>query len=208
MTQVRLPPPQAWTFARLPIVLRDLDITAGSVCHVGAHHGEEVDVYTQCGFDPIILVEPDPGQVAELRRRFADREDVDIIEAACGTEPGRGRLYRTHRSVGSTLAPSLAEPTVGAPVPVDVVRLPEIQGGANVLVIDTQGSELSVLSTADLTRVDLVVVETSRRPGDTAAYYPDAVALMDARDFAVYEEWVHDGSGYTDTVFARAAKLS
>jgi len=204
MTQVRLPPPQAWTFARLPIVMARLGIRAVSVCHVGAHHGEEVDIYTQCGFDPIVLVEPDPAQVGELHRRFDARPDVVIVEAACGTEVGTGQLYRTGRTVGSTLEPRPVEPAVGEPMRVEVVRLPDIQGQANVLVIDTQGSEAAVLATADLAGVDLVIVETTRRFDDTAAYYDYVVASMAVRGYTVAEEWIHDESGYTDTVFTRS----
>ena len=50
---------------------------------------------------------------------------------------------------------------------------------ANVLVVDTQGTELDVLSTADFDGVDLVIVETQDLSREMyAAFWPDAVEAM------------------------------
>lgn len=201
MTQIHLPPAQAWTFARLPDLLDRLAIEARAVLHIGAHHGEEVAVYRQCGFNPIRLVEPDPDNIATLTARFADADDIDIIAAAAvtsiSTEP---ILHKAARSVWSGLTP---HPTAtGERVLVPTIAMHAVQNGENVLVLDTQGSELELLQAADLSHLDLVIVETTRRPGDGAAFYEHAVWHMRTQGWRVVEEWVHDNSGYTDTVFA------
>lgn len=201
MTQVRLPPPQAWTFARLPILCHQLRLEPRTVLHIGAHAGEEVEIYRQLRLDPIRLVEPDPGQVTLLRDRFGHDPGIEIIPAAVTAGPaGRELLYRGERTVWNSLVPG-----AGPAVEVDTLTLPDLQGDAHILVLDTQGTEGHLLRTADLDHPDLllVIVETSRRPSDSAAFYDDAVSYAAGRGWYVAEEWIHDGSGYTDTVFVR-----
>lgn len=200
MTAVHLDPSEAWTFARLPGVLAARDIPPFVVVHVGAHHGEEVGIYRQCRFEQIILVEPDPRSLEVLRQRFEGAPDVLIVGAACAAETGTATLHFAERTVWSGLAP---HPTAdGVTVEVPTVALDDLYEHANVLVLDTQGSELELLKLADLEQLDLVIVETTRRRGDGAAYYDDAVRYMAQQGWQVVEEWVHDASGYTDTVFA------
>jgi FkbM family methyltransferase len=199
MTQIQLLPTQAWTFARLPGLLAQLHINPGVITHIGAHHGEEVAIYRACGFHHIRLVEPDPRSVAILRENFGTGADVTIIPAAAAVDAGTVHLHYAERTVWSALAP---HPTAdGQGVTVAAKTMDELQGEANVLVLDTQGSELELLHHAALASLDLVIIETTRRVGDGAALYDDAVAYMDAQGWTVAEEWIHDGSGYTDTVF-------
>lgn len=199
--QILLPPEQAWTFHRLPTVLAEHHIDPWVVTHIGAHHGEEVDTYRRCRFAAIYLAEADPRSVAVLRERYATDPAIGIIAAAVVAEPGTGpiTLHYAERSVWSGVHP---HPTAtGGTVSVPTVAINELLDTTNVLVLDTQGSELELLRAADLTAIDLVIVETTRRRGDGAAFYDDAVSYMDIRGFTAVEEWVHDTSGYTDTVF-------
>ncbi len=204
---IHLSPAQAWTFARLPDVLADWDVNPGIVLHVGAHHGEEVGVYRQCRFDHIYLVEADPGNVEVLRERYGADVGITVIDRAAVAHPDGPEvldLYRAERSVWSGLAP---HPTAtGQVTPVRTRAIGDLLEvtDANVLVLDTQGTELELLKALDdhdRDQLDLIIVETTRRPGDGAALYADAVAFMDQCGWAAVEEWVHDGSGYTDTVF-------
>lgn len=199
MSQIMLPPHQAWTFARLPDVLVAHDISPVWVLHVGAHHGEEVAIYRQCGFGHITLVEPDPRNIDVLVDRFGADPTITFHHAAVADHAGTAHLHYAERTVWSGLTP---HPTAnGSTVMVDTVQLPVIQRDANVLVIDTQGSELEVLRTADLARLDLAIIETSRRLHDTAAPYDETKVYMAACGWRLVEEWVHDSSGYTDCVY-------
>lgn len=204
MTRIHLPPDQAWTFARLPDLLDDFAIPAGVVLHIGAHHGEEVPVYRQCGFSTIRLVEPDPANLAVLEDRYGADEDIDLIAAAVvpAAHTGTATLHRAQRSVWSGLRPHPS--ATGETIEVRTVSLGVVQAGANLLVLDTQGSELDLLRAAYLADLHLVIVETTRRLGDGAAFYDHAVTYMASQHWWVAEEWVHDNSGYTDTVFVRA----
>lgn len=203
MSIVHLSPVEAWTFARLPIVLRDLDIEEPRVLHIGAHLGEEVDIYRACGFHRITLMEPDPRQVDYLVEKFGTDPRIMIIDAACGIMPGRATLHFAERTVWSGLKP---HPTAdGNSAEVLVLSLADIQlDDDNVLVIDTQGTELDILRTADLSTVKLVIIETSRRLNDTAAPYSDVSSYMSSQGWRLAEEWVHDASGYTDCLYVKA----
>ncbi len=203
---IHLPPAEAWTFARLPDLLADWDINPGIVLHVGAHHGEEVPIYRQCRFEHIYLVEADPDNAALLDQRYGFDVGITIIDCAATPAAFDGpiTLHRAARSVWSGLKP---HPTAtGATTAVRTAALPPLLADtdANVLVLDTQGTELELLQAIPATALpdlDLIIVETSRRPGDGAAYYEHAVAYMAAQGWAAVEEWVHDNSGYTDTAF-------
>lgn len=204
MTRIYLPPAQAWTFARLPAVLAEHGIDAVAVTHVGAHHGEEVPVYRRCGFRRIVLVEPDPRNLVVLHERVRDEPDVSVVAAAATPAPaGEQTLYLCERTVLSGLVPH--PDATGDTVQVRTVALADLHP-TNLLVLDSQGTELDLLRVADLDVLDLVVVETSRRRDDGCAYYDDAVSHMDAQGWVLAEEWVHDGSGITDTVFVRGAR--
>lgn len=164
-----------WTFRLLPDALTELGVEPRGVLHVGAHQGEEVPTYLQCGFTHITLVEPDPGNCAVMR----DQDwfpQVRIFGVACGAAAvAAAPFYRTADTVFSSLTPNLR---VGAAetVEVPVVLTSTLQDGANVLVVDTQGTEMAVLEGADPSRLDLIIVETqSRHPTAHGAYYPDLV---------------------------------
>lgn len=204
MKQIFLTPAEAWTFARLPDLVQDHQIPTGTVVHIGAHQGEEVAVYRDCGFDRIRLVEPDPEQVEYLTTAYGDWADVEIIAAAVvPAGDGPVRLHRSERSVHSSLLAG-----TGASVEVNSVVLRDIQDGANVIALDAQGLELELLRTVDLADPDLclVIVETTRRPDDTAGDFDQVQEYLTDNGYIGVEEWVHDGSGYTDCVYIRAGR--
>lgn len=198
--RVAMTPAQSWTFDLLPEALAELGIEPRGVLHVGAHRGEEVEIYRKCGFERVVLVEPDPVNAEFLRSEFGD---VTVVEAACGDHEGVATLHRA--GVFAGLAPDPSHPAEGW-VNVAVGPLRDIQADhpANVLVVDTQGSELEVLGTADLSGVDLVVVETQElRRGLYAAFWPDAVEALGKVGFTPAIRWEHE-QHFADTLFVRA----
>ncbi len=205
MTKVFLPPEQAWTFSRLPQLLNDLGIEPTEVLHVGANVGQEIPIYRLIGFPKIRVVEPDPGSVAEIKRKYVEGfRDVEVIEAACATSPletGTGTLYRGNRSDQYSLIPN-----GGEEITVPTVFLLDIQGNEAVLVIDVQGLELDIAKTADLTRdtLKMVIIESSTNENDSASPYEAVVAYMTGRGWKLVESWVHDSSPYWDNCFVRA----
>lgn len=172
-------------------VFRCLDeVLAGiprtGVVHVGAHRGQEVADYRRVGFDRIVLVEPNPAL-----RQLLDHLDVAEVHCcAAGTGPSPASLYVTEWDERSSLHPPLHYPVVSE-VPVDVRPLSELQAGCNVAVIDVQGSEHDVIRSAELDRLDVVIVETSEHvryrgeePAEAAAAHMVAAGWYHCGDFA------------------------
>lgn len=202
-----------WTFHRLPKVLSELGIQPRHVIHVGANLGQEVPDYRAAGIEQITLVEPDPDTAIKLRQAYPD---LPVLEVACGTTPGDGLLRRAENAdVWSTLAtsPMPHGMQVTDETPVMVVTVAQIQGDADMAVIDTQGTELDALASADLGRLKLVVVEThdSGDPEAHAGNFPDVVAYMAEQGWAPVYQWLHEKQGsdwfatYADTFFAPVA---
>lgn len=206
-----------WTFRRLPAVLRELDVTPRHVIHVGANLGQEVPDYARAGIRRIDLVEPDPDTAARLRG-IVDKlprdlyPDVRVLKIACGPVAGAGTLRRSDGAdVWSTLAvsPLPHGRAVTSEVIVPVVPLSEVQADADMAVIDTQGTELEVLRSADLSRLELVVIEThgTDDPGAHAAPFDATVDHMATQGWAPVWQWMHERqtsrwfATYADTFF-------
>lgn len=199
-----------WTFHRFPQVLQHLGLAPRSLIHVGANLGQEVPDYRRAGIERITLVEPDPGVCERLRELYPD-PDIAVIEAAVSSQEGTGRLQRgALADVWSTLKQTSlphGTPTVDF-IDVQLVRLSSIQGDAEVAVIDTQGTELDVLQSADLPRLLLVVVETQEdRPDAHAGWWPDILSFMNSQGWEAVHQWRHERNrsrwfaSYADTFF-------
>lgn len=207
-----------WTFRRLPEALAELQLAPRHVLHIGANIGQEVPDYRAARIERITLVEPDPDAAARLRELHPD---LPVIEAACGT-PAVGRVLR--RSAGADVWSTLA----GTPMPHDyqvtdekpvtVLAAEQIQatlGDVDMLVVDTQGTELDVLRSADLSTLSLVVVETQEaEPTAHAGWFPDVVSYMDECGWVPVYQWLHEEQNsnwfatYADTFFVPAAAVA
>lgn len=147
-------------------VIAERGIEPTGIVHVGAHRGQEVPSYRECGFGRIVLVEPEPRLAARLRAKFPD---CDVVEAVCAARAAANRRFHVanYRSWSSLIKPPSDQSTVEGRVievadtiSVRAVTLASLQEGCNVAVVDAQGSEPDVLAGADLDGLDLVVVET------------------------------------------------
>lgn len=193
-----------WTFRLLPQALTALGVEPRGVLHVGAHHGEEVPTYLECGFTYITLVEPDEQNCAVIRGHdWADK--VRLYSVACGSEPAAAApFYRARDTPFSGLAPHMRI-GVAATLQVPVVRTSDVQHDANVLVVDTQGTEMDVLRAADLAPLDLVIVETQiRSPVAHGAYMPELTQWAREVGWVPRIQW-HRERGWTDTLLTPAA---
>lgn len=172
----------------LPALLERLGVEARHVVHVGAHDGEEMPYYQSAKFKKVTLVEPLPDHARRLKAKWPEAE---VIEAAAGAKAGKTDLYVMPVTNMSTVIASDFAPS--RTVEVKVVRLKDIAKTANVAVIDVQGAELDVLKGADLSRYDVVMVETSTVEDPTmASTYSDVTAYMGEHGFDVAEYWVRD----------------
>lgn len=176
--------------AQLPELLARLGVEPRHVVHVGAHDGEEMPYYESAKFGQITLVEPIPDNARRLRAKWPYAE---VLEVACGAKSAsKAPLYVMPTTNMSTLVAG----GMDAPketINVKVVRLKDIAKTANVAVIDVQGLELDVLRGADLSRYDVVMVETSTVEDATmASNYSDVTAYMLEHGFEVVEYWTRD----------------
>lgn len=203
---VKVPDP-GWTFRLLPDALHDLGVTPRGVIHVGAHHGEEVSTYLACGFESIVLVEPDPESCAVIAAQpWYDR--VTLVPAACAAaEAGDAATF--HRSADSVFSGLIANPAhrllAAFEVPAGPVSAIQAAHPANVLVVDTQGTEMDVLRSADLSSLDLVIVETQEAgPRSYGAYWPELVGWAAACGWVPAVQWTRE-QGWADTLLVREA---
>lgn len=168
-------------------VFRQLDelldgISRTGVVHVGAHRGQEVPDYRAARFRRIVLVEANPALWSGL-----DRLGVTEVHCcACGHSNARLLKVTDWDERSSLLRP--IDYTVTDVVAVPCRPLSELQDGCNVAVIDTQGTELEVLESADLDLLDAVIVEAS-----ADVRYHGASTADDIAAFFTARGWRHQG---------------
>lgn len=178
------------------------------VVHVGAHRGTEVPDYRRFGFERIVLVEPEPDLAARLRVKFPD---CVVVEKVCAQRAAKRRKFNVAtRRQWSSLVDVPADQSKAGPVEVraridvEAVTLRSIQAGCNVAVVDTQGTEHDVLAGADLSSLELVVVETVT-PGPVwrpAWDRPDADAWFAERGWWPVAEFAHSAPDVLDVAYA------
>lgn len=205
----------AWTFRRFGRACADLDVKPRHVLHVGGHLGQEVEHYRAAGVRWVTYMEPTPECARALRQLGAD---VHVIEAAAGPYAGEGLLalcggdgaWNTIRmDIGQGAGVHERE----GHIKVDVVPIRDIQqafaqtvtrGAPDTLVVDTQGTEVEALGSADLSSpaLQLVIVETQSSGHPEAAHVVDVNAYMSSQGWAPVLAWNHERPGRPHATFA------
>jgi hypothetical protein len=167
------------------------------VLHIGAHNGEELELYRGCGFKRIVLVEPDLGQA--LRAQL-DAPDVEIM--AIAITPGEPALAAWKREPNTHQSHVTSEHTGQWVRTLPLQQLVSLIGRCEILVVDTSGTELDVLSSGDLDGFELIIVET-----DDAGEFASPTHLVRAelflKGFVPVERWTHGTRSYGDEVYVR-----
>jgi FkbM family methyltransferase len=144
-----------------------------SMIDVGSEHGAVAANLRAAGLGPAWLVEPYPGSVEFLRRRFAPDDDVHVLDVAAGIEDGSAELHLARDPSGETrdafhtLNPTgpgrelIWEGSVEVAVRSldSLVASEEIPGRVGLLKIDSEGSDADVLRGATSIRAEVVMVE-------------------------------------------------
>lgn len=210
----------AWTFARFPNACADLGVKPRHVLHVGGHLGQEVPHYRAAGVERITYMEPTPASAEALRQLGTD---VTVVEAAAGAEWGTvGLKLCGGDGAWNTLRPEIGEGAgvhgVEAAVIVDVIPVYDVQAQSeppiDVLVVDTQGTEIEVLGSARLASpaLQLVIVETQASGHPEAAHVDDVNAFMSSRGWTPVLAWNHEHDDkphrtFADVFYLRAREL-
>ena len=209
--------PHAWTFHRFGDACRELGIVPTHVLHVGGHLGQEVDDYRAAGAKRITYMEPTPELAMHLRDTYGPAGDVEVVQAAAGPSSGWAELqlcggdgaWNTIREqIGS--GAGVHGPVTKETITVDVVPIRVVQHEAaedglpvNVLVVDTQGTEVEALQSADfLPHLQLVIVETQSSGHPEAAHVADVDARMAERGWIPVLAWNHEHNHRPHATFA------
>jgi FkbM family methyltransferase len=177
--------------AAFPGLIRRLGVDpSGQLVHVGAHEGQEMPYYYEAGFTNIVLVEPIPQLVRQLRTRFPG---ADVVQAACSDVDGSANFHLMAKSNMSTLADPLPIDHVVDTFVVSTRRLDSIAPNAKVAVIDAQGLELEVLEGAPWDSLELLIVESCTEDDSTMASPYDLVTeVVTTHGFVEVDRWVRD----------------
>lgn len=183
-----------WSLRLIGDALEELRIRPVGVIHVGAHLGQEVPLYLSAGFTRIALIEPDPQGCAVMAgQSWIDNPGVGIVNRACGAR-GSATFHRMAEDAFSGLVQNVGQVEV-ASFSVQVVPISDIQAEypGNVLVVDTQGTELDALYTADVSTLDLIIIEVqSENPGAPGAYWPDLITWCREAGWIPRIQWKRD----------------
>ncbi len=153
-----------------------LDLTPRGVIHVGAHEGQETELYASMGFSAGLFFEPQPVLLERLVRRLQPYPHFRAVGSAVGSRVGTATMYA---AVNDGLSSSLLKPKLhleqypDIPFPttleVPLTTLDEFFktddiSRYNFLNLDVQGYELEVLkgSMAILHRIDGILSEINR----------------------------------------------
>ena len=130
---------------------------AGKICiDLGANLGQHTRTMAAHAAK-VYAFEPDPWTAAELRTRLADLTNVDVIEAAAGTEDGTFPLYRTagfeadpvEQSQSSSLMAQKRNIDIDSSVEVRVMDfaafLQSLDADIAVIKMDIEGAEVPLL---------------------------------------------------------------
>ena len=130
---------------------------AGKICiDLGANLGQHTRTMAAHAAK-VYAFEPDPWTAAELRNRLADLTNVDVIEAAAGTEDGTFPLYRTasfdadpvQQSQSSSLMAQKRNIDIDSSVEVRVMDfaafLQSLDADIAVIKMDIEGAEVPLL---------------------------------------------------------------
>lgn len=208
--------PYAWNFGKFPQACRDLHVKPIHVLHVGGHLGQEVKHYRAAGVTRVTYMEPNP-ESAEALRQLGD--DVTVVQAAAGPYAGEGLLalcggdgaWDTIRvDIGQGAGVHERE----GHITVDVMPIRDVQRGTDerwpyygtpdVLVVDTQGTEVEALRSADLRapELQLVIVETQSSGHPEAAHVDAVHSVMLGQGWTPVLAWNHEFADRPHATFA------
>ena len=162
----------------------------GKVCiDLGANLGQHTRTMAAQA-SKVYAFEPDPWTATKLRDALADLGNVEIIEAAAGTEDGSFPLYRTSdfdadpvaHSQSSSLMAQKKNVDAAAAIDVKVIDFPAFLEGLNteiaVIKMDIEGAEVPLLEALFdhpvKSRIGHLFVETHE------SRIPDLLARTDA----------------------------
>lgn len=196
------------------------DMKIKGVCQIGAHFGEENNLYVQNGIIKRIYIEPSSKSFKVLRDKFDGDENVILVNVACGEKEETMVSYMdsTNQGMSSSLLIPKDHLVQHKEVVFDeaglwkVVRLDDIpfeRKDYNLINIDVQGFEDRVFrgATETLKHIDYIFSEVNRSEMyEGCAMIEDLDAILS--DFKRVETgWASPNHGWGDACFVRKTLL-
>lgn len=156
-----------------PTVYKKYNLDIKGVIHIGAHFGEELDIYENFGINNIFLFEPIESNFEQLSKNVSNRQsNIKIYNVALGNEncEVEMNISSNDKTSSSILEPKvhlIAHPEVSfiGKEKVKMMRMDDFDiNDSNMMVIDVQGYELEVLkgSKNTLEQIDYIYIEVNR----------------------------------------------
>ena len=157
--------------------LHEMDING--ILHIGAHYGQEYEVYKKLNIENILFFEPLPNNFKILEEKFKDIPSIKLFNKALGNSTTKIPMYVEKQNNGqssSILKPELhliqyPHITFEHTETVDMVRLDDLEKNKefdlnkfNMINIDVQGYELEVFKGSEniLNNIDYIMTEVNR----------------------------------------------
>jgi FkbM family methyltransferase len=153
-------------------LIKKYDLTIEGIIHVGAHEGQEVDLYERIGVKNIMLFEPIPKIFDKLNAKYS--KDYLVFDTALGNI--EGNIMMNIENSNDCKSSSILEPlkhidyyphiVFTEKINIKITKLDNFLSYSdrfNVMVIDTQGYELEVLKGSEkfLEKIDNIICEVN-----------------------------------------------
>jgi FkbM family methyltransferase len=196
-------------------------VRPNGVLHVGAHEGEEHQVYHDNNCGSVIWVEMMPLKAAELAEKYRDDPSVTVINAACWDVDGEKlRVFEANNGQSTSLLEpehhleAHPEVSFSKGIAISTSRLDKIlpsDAAFDFLNIDIQGAELRALRGlgARLNQLRWIYTEVNVRPLYAGcALLSELDDFMRSSGFARVAVRLAGDSGWGDALYVDRGKLS
>ena len=153
-------------------LIKKYDLNFKGIIHVGAHEGQEVELYEKLGVKNIMLFEPIPKIFNKLKDNFSDK--YLVFNTALGNT--EGEITMNIENINDCKSSSILEPlkhikyyphiVFTEKINIKITKLDNFlsyRDRFNVMVIDTQCYELEVLKGGEkfLDKIDNIICEVN-----------------------------------------------
>jgi FkbM family methyltransferase len=191
-----------------------------NVAQVGAHFGQEIEIFDKYNINQIFLFEPNQNAVEVLKNKTKNLPKIKIFPFALGNENSLSKMY--HSSGNEGQSSSLLEPKVHKKVQpeiefkekvtIEVKRFEDLKiNDIDFLIMDVQGFELEVLKGfgKKLNQVQFIFTEINRDE-----LYKDNVLVKDLDYFLknkgfirTWTSWRTADMPWGDAFYLRISRL-
>lgn len=203
-------------------LLAKYNIKINGVIHIGAHAGQEDNLYREAQANHVVYFEPHPGSFKKLNKRVGKKPNTTLINKALGSKKGIVHMHCSKDNGG--MSNSLLKPQDHATIYPGIVFdhvihvkvntldrelikfSDNIKKSFNCIVIDVQGFELEVFkgSIETLKQIEYIFTEANFRH-----MYESCALVTELDEFLIpfgftRVETFDTGAGWGDALYIKA----